>query len=60
MLPSTEALYANMQGYAQFIPNIVNNAMASNKIPGIPNNSTLQQHGMMTLEEIERKGLGGR
>lgn len=32
--PGTEALFANMHGYAQFIPNIVNNAMTPNNIPG--------------------------
>ncbi|CAG8464691.1 3877_t:CDS:2 [Diversispora eburnea] len=58
--PGTEALFANMHGYAQFIPNLVNNAMTPNNIPGIPNNSNIQQRGMMTLEEIERRGLGGR
>ncbi|CAG8451566.1 13186_t:CDS:10, partial [Acaulospora colombiana] len=58
--PGTEALFANMHGYAQFIPNLVNNAMTPNNIPGIPNNSNLQQRGMMTLEEIERRSLGGR
>ncbi|CAG8763937.1 1841_t:CDS:2, partial [Gigaspora rosea] len=58
--PGTEALFANMHGYAQFIPNIVNNAMVPNNIPGIPNNTNIQQRGMMTLEEIERRGLGSR
>jgi len=33
--PGTEALFANMHGYAQFIPNLVNNAIAPNTIPGI-------------------------
>jgi hypothetical protein len=33
--PGTEALFANMHGYAQFIPNLVNNAMTPNTIPGI-------------------------
>ncbi|CAG8542999.1 13426_t:CDS:2 [Funneliformis caledonium] len=59
--PGTEALFANMHGYAQFIPNLVNNAIAPHTIPGIPNNTNMQQRGMMTLEEIERRGgLGGR
>ncbi|GES92586.1 hypothetical protein GLOIN_2v610490 [Rhizophagus clarus] len=58
--PGTEALFANMHGYAQFIPNLVNNAMAPNTIPGMPNNTNIQQRGMMTLEEIERRSLGGR
>ncbi|CAG8445471.1 6485_t:CDS:2 [Ambispora gerdemannii] len=58
--PSTEtALFANMHGYAQFIPNLVNNAIAPNT--GLPPNNNLQPRGMMTLEEIERRGgLGGR
>ncbi|PKC00541.1 hypothetical protein RhiirA5_365646 [Rhizophagus irregularis] len=55
-----EALFANMHGYAQFIPNLVNNAMAPNTIPGMPNSTNMQQRGMMTLEEIERRSLGGR
>ncbi|RIA97039.1 hypothetical protein C1645_814552 [Glomus cerebriforme] len=58
--PGTEALFANMHGYAHFIPNLVNNAMAPNTIPGMPNNTNMQQRGMMTLEEIERRSLGGR
>ncbi|RGB27793.1 hypothetical protein C1646_768658 [Rhizophagus diaphanus] len=58
--PGTEALFANMHGYAQFIPNLVNNAMAPNTIPGMPNSTNMQQRGMMTLEEIERRSLGGR
>jgi hypothetical protein len=49
-----------MHGYAQFIPNLVNNAMAPNTIPGIPSNTNMQQRGVMTLEEIERRGLGSR
>ncbi|CAG8499331.1 1078_t:CDS:10 [Ambispora leptoticha] len=60
--PSTEtALFANMHGYAQFIPNLVNNAIAPNNITGLPPNNNLQQRGMTSLEEIERRGgLGGR
>ncbi|CAG8491756.1 9914_t:CDS:10 [Paraglomus occultum] len=58
--PGAEALFANMHGYTHFIPNIVNSTLGPNSLSGMPSNTGLQQRSMMTLEEIERRGLGGR